>query len=525
MNKLPLADIAVIIIYFLSMIAMGVFLGRKNKNAAQFTTASGSIPGWAIGLSIFGTYLSSNTFLGVPGKAFGSNWSAFVFSLSIPIAAVIAAKYFVPFFRRTGEISAYEHLEKRFGPWARVFAVICFLLTQLGRTGTIFLGVGITLHALTGFDIRFIIVVTGLVVTLYTVLGGMEAVIWTEVVQSIIKTLGAMAVLFLVIWNIPGGISEIIQKGSEAGKFSLGSFRMDFTGETFWVILAFGVFVNLTNFGIDQNYVQRYHTAPTEKEAVKSLWISVYLYVPVSLLFFIIGSSLYAYYTSQPQMLMEVKRQVAAGMTGLTSNVQQIEALANNLTEKDVGDKIMPHFIVNKVPSGVVGLIFAAILSAAMGTISSGFNSCATIYLEDIHKRYINPTLSSRQSLKILYAGTLTVGFIATLTGIFMIGAKSILDIWWQLLGIFSGGMLGLFLLGIITKKTKSSHALIAVIAGTLIILWMTFSVYLPPHLSVFRNFLHTQMTIVGGTIMIFLVGLVTSQFSNLKLKLNALKS
>lgn len=424
MNKLPVADIAVIIVYFLSMIAMGVYLGRKNKNADQFTTASGTIPGWAIGLSIFGTYLSSNTFLGVPGKAFGGNWSAFVFSLSIPIAAMLAAKYFVPFFRKTGEISAYEHLEKRFGAWARVFAVSCFLLTQLARTGTIFLGVGITLHALTSFDMRLIILVTGFVVTVYTVLGGMEAVIWTEVVQSIIKTLGALVVLVLVVWNIPGGINEIIQKGYEAGKFSLGSFRPDFTGETFWVILLFGIFVNLTNFGIDQNYVQRYHTAPTEKEAVKSLWISVYLYVPVSLLFFIIGSSLYVYYTGQPEMLMEVKRQVAASSLGPGYDRQQIQALADTLSAAEVGDKIMPHFIVSKVPTGVVGLIFAAILSAAMGTISSGFNSCATIYLMDIHKRYINPNLSSRQSLKVLYAGTITVGIASTFTGMAMIGIK-----------------------------------------------------------------------------------------------------
>lgn len=502
------------------MIGMGIYLGRKNKNAAQFTTASGSIPGWAIGLSIFGTYLSSNTFLGVPGKAFGGNWSAFVFSLSIPIAAIIAARYFVPFFRRTGEVSAYEHLEKRFGSWARIYSVICFLLTQLARTGTIFLGVGITLHALTGFDMRLIILVTGIVVTVYTVLGGMEAVIWTEVVQSIIKTLGALIVLLLVIGNIPGGISEIIKIGSEAHKFSLGSLKPDFTTETFWVILLFGIFVNLTNFGIDQNYVQRYHTAPSEKEAAKSLWISVYLYIPVSLLFFIIGSCLYVYYTGHPEMLTEVKRQVAITRLGSVSDMQ-IQQLANKLTVSEVGDKVMPNFIVNKVPSGVVGLIFAAILSAAMGTISSGFNSCATIYLVDIHQRYINPYLSSNQSLKILYTGTIIIGIMSTVTGIAMIGIKSIIDIWWQLIGIFSGGMLGLFLLGIMTKDTKSKQALIAVLIGSLVILWMTFSVYLPQNLSQFKNFLHTQMTIVVGTLMIFTIGLIISKVSDYKLTIN----
>lgn len=154
MKQLPLLDIVVLVIYFLSMILMGMYLGRKNKSTAQFTTASGKIPGWAIGMSLFGTYLSSNTFIGNPGKAFGGNWNSFVFTLTLPIAVLIAVKFLIPFFRKTGEISAYEHFEKKFGPWARTYTVMCFLLTQLARTGTIFLGVGITLNALTGIDIQ-----------------------------------------------------------------------------------------------------------------------------------------------------------------------------------------------------------------------------------------------------------------------------------------------------------------------------------------------------------------------------------
>jgi SSS family solute:Na+ symporter len=141
MNQLPVIDLVVIVLYFLSMIAMGVYLGRKNKSMAQFTTASGKIPGWAIGISLFGTYLSSNTFIGNPGKAFGGNWNSFVFTLTLPVAVIIAVKFLIPYFRKTGEISAYEHFEKTFGAWARTYTVICFLLTQLARTGTIFLGV------------------------------------------------------------------------------------------------------------------------------------------------------------------------------------------------------------------------------------------------------------------------------------------------------------------------------------------------------------------------------------------------
>jgi SSS family solute:Na+ symporter len=186
MHNLPFIDLAVIALYMLAMVGIGFYFSRKNKNSDQFTKASGRIPGWAIGLSIYATFLSSNTFLGVPGKAFGSNWNAFVFSISMPLAAWIASKYFVPFYRSTGEISAYTHLEKRFGPWARTYAVICFLLTQFARMGSIFFGIALSLQALTGFSMQSIMIVMGICIIIYTVLGGIEAVIWTEVALLIL---------------------------------------------------------------------------------------------------------------------------------------------------------------------------------------------------------------------------------------------------------------------------------------------------------------------------------------------------
>ena len=168
-------DIMVMGCYLVGVVAFGCWFVRKSSNTASFMTAQGSLPAWAVGLSIFGTYLSSNTFLGVPGKAYSSNWNAFVFSLSLPIAAWLATRFFVPFYRESGEVSAYEHLEHRFGTWARTYAVVCYLLTQIARTGTILFGVSLALAALTGWDQFTIIVVSGLVITLYTVLGGIEA--------------------------------------------------------------------------------------------------------------------------------------------------------------------------------------------------------------------------------------------------------------------------------------------------------------------------------------------------------------
>lgn len=347
MRNLPVLDLSIIIIYLLAMVIVGLYFAKKNKSSEQFTKASGSIPGWAVGLSIYATFLSSNTFLGVPGKAFGSNWNAFVFSISMPFAAWIASKYFVPFYRKTGEISAYTHLEHRFGSWARTYTTICFLLTQLARMGSIFFGIALSLQALVGYPMSTIMTVMGICIILYTVLGGMEAVIWTEVIQGIIKTLGAFIILFLIIHEMPGGLSKVLEIGITDNKFSLGSIYPNFVESTFWVVLFYGFFINLNNFGMDQNYIQRYHTATSSREASKSLWLYVAMYVPASFLFFVIGSCLYSYYQVHPELIEGVRQQVAGERLGPTATSVQVNQLASALKPDDYGDKVMPQLMCN----------------------------------------------------------------------------------------------------------------------------------------------------------------------------------
>lgn len=509
MKHLPVLDLVIILIYLIGMVLVGIYFSRRsNGSAEQFTKASGSIPGWAIGLSIYATFLSSNTFLGVPGKAFGSNWNAFVFSLSMPLSAWVAAKYFIPFYRNSGEVSAYTHFEHRFGPWARTYAVICFLLTQLARMGSVFFGIALSLQALTGYSMSTIMIITGIIIIIYTVLGGIEAVIWTEVVQGVIKTLGAVLILYLVISNTQGGIDKIVETGLRDDKFSLGSLNLDFSSPTFWVILLYGFFINLNNFGMDQNYVQRYHTTTSANDARKSLWLCVKLYVPASLLFFVIGSCLYAYYQLNPELTDTIRMQVAAErLPG--GSLEQITQLAGTLQPSDYGDKVMPHFMVNKIPTGLVGLIVSAILSAAMSTISSGMNASATVFTEDIYKRYFSKKPSAKKEMRVLYATTFVFGVMGMFTGIAMIGVKSILDVWWELSGIFAAGMLGLFLLGIISRRTGNKEAFIATIIGILVIVWMTFPKIIPEEYAMLRSTLNKNMIIVIGTMSIFLVGVL----------------
>lgn len=512
MKSLPIIDLSIVIAYLVGMVAVGVYFSRNNTTSDQFTKASGSIPGWAIGISIYATFLSSNTFLGVPGKAFGSNWNAFVFSLSMPLAAWVAIKYFIPFYRNSGEVSAYTHLEHRFGPWARTYAVGCFLLTQLARMGSIFFGIALSLQALTGYSMATIMIVVGICIVVYTVMGGMEAVIWTEVAQGVIKTLGAFVILYLVVSGMDGGVSKIMDIGIQDDKFSLGSYAPDFTQSTFWVVLLYGFFMNLNNFGMDQNYVQRYHATTSIKEASSSIWLCVYLYLPISLVFFALGSCLYAYYQSNPELLNIVRMQVATERLP-NGSAASISQLAATLTPADYGDKVMPHFMVTQVPVGLLGVIVAAIMSAAMSTISSGMNACATVFSVDIYQRYIKRDITPKQSMRLLYIATTLFGIAGMVTGLAMIGVKSVLDIWWLLSGIFASGMLGLFLLGIISRSTKNTEALIATLIGMFVIAWMTFSNLLPTEYEHFRNPLHQNMIMVVGTLTILLGGIILTKF------------
>jgi solute:Na+ symporter, SSS family len=492
-------DITIIVTYLFIMVCIGIYFSKKNKNTEQFTTASGRIPGWALGLSFYATFLSAITFLGDPGKSFGSNWNPFVFSLSMPIAAYISTKYFVPFYRNSGEISAYTHLEHRFGPWARTYVMVCFILTQLARMGTIFYGIALTINALTGVDMKIIITISGFCVIFYTVLGGMEAIIWTEVLQAIIKTMGALLILGIIISQI--GFSEVILVGLKNNKFILGSFNFDFTTSSFWVVLLYGFFINLTNFGIDQNYIQRYHAAKNVSDAQKSIWLCVVYYLPISCLFFFIGTALYVFYLHNPQLIEVLKLQV--------SSEKNIAISA--LKPSDYGDRVLPYFMKTQIPKGLLGLLLAALLSAAMSTISSGMNSSATVFLKDIYLRYIKKEINNKTQLLVLRTATIIMGLLGIMFGISMIGVKSLLDVWWKLSGIFAGGMLGIFLMGFLFKKIVSYQAKIATIVGVFTIAFLSIKDSFPAkYQSPFDN----KMTVVIGTIAIVFIGFVLQKFS-----------
>lgn len=468
-------DIIVFLLFTGGVVAFGCSFFKKKGTSEEFTSAGRSLPGWVVGMSIFATYASSISYLGYPGKAFSGDWNAFVFSLSIPIASYFAARYFVPFYRSQDSISAYSFLENRFGPWARIYASSCYLLTQIARTGSILYLLALPMNVLLGWHIQTIIVVTSVAIVLYSMLGGMKAVIWTEAIQGIILIGGALVCMFILLFDMPGGPVQTFSIAMEDGKFSLGSFGSSLSESTFWVCLIYGIFTNLQNYGIDQSYVQRYHTAKNEKEAKFSALFGGYLFIPVSAVFFMIGTGLYAFYKVHPGILPD-----------------------------GVGaDYVFPFFIVNELPVGLTGLLIASIFAAGMSTIATSVTSSSTIILTDYYQRF-RKHAGNRERMLVLKLSSVGVGVAGILVAFAFMSVQSALDAWWALASIFSGGMLGLFLLGYISRKARNFDAVLGVVCGVILVCWIVIS-----------PFVHANLAIVFGTLLIFLVGFLSANLLN----------
>lgn len=478
-------DIIVFLAYIIGIAAFGGSFFKRNRTSSSYTVGNKDIPGWVVTMSIFATFVSSISYLALPGNAFLSNWNAFAFSLSLPIASLIAVKFFVPLYRKINSPSAYTYMEQRFGPWARIYVSLCYLLTQLMRIGTILYLLALTLNAIVGWDITTIIVLTGIVVAVYSMLGGITAVLWTDAIQGIILIAGAVICVVYILLSMPEGPGQVMDIALANNKFDLGSFDLNLTDSTFWVVLVYGVFINLQNYGIDQNYVQRYMASKSDKAAQRSALIGGLIYVPVSALFLFIGTALFAYYDAAASLPIE-------------------------LLDATKSDRIFPYFIVNALPAGLSGLLVASIFAAGMSTISTSFNSSATVFLTDYYNKYFKKDATDKEGMKVLYIASGIISVLGIAIAIAMINVKSALDAWWGLASIFSGGMLGLFLLGVLSKSKNVIGAIAGTIAGILVILWLSLSKMLFGEDAVGNSF-HTYLTIVFGTIVIFLVGFLIS--------------
>ena len=446
-------DIGILLLYALVLIAMGVHYSRKSRTAEQFMVADRTIPAWAAGLAVMSAYTSSISYIATPGKAFDANWHPIIFSLCIVPIAWVVTKYVVPYYRKQRLISVYSFLEERLGLWGRLYAALSFLLYMIGRVAVILYLASLLLSIFVPWDIGLVIIAIGLITIVYTLLGGMEAVIWTDVMQSAIMIAGILFCAVTLTLEVFSGPEPLIQTAWEEQKFSLGSSELSLYSRTIWVMIIYGITENLRNLMTDQNYVQKYSSVPTERDARRSIWIAMLIYIPLTAVFLYIGTTLFAFYSPEGH------------------------ALGPEITK---GDQVFPYFIATQLPAGLKGLIVAAILAAAMSTVDSALNCSATVLLLDFYKRYVKPETGEKAGLVFLRLATVAWGVIGTGFALLMIQAGSALDVWWQISGIFGGGILGLFLLSWLRVRLKLWQGLVSIGISIAVISWGTFARNLP---------------------------------------------
>ena len=466
------ANWLVLTAYMVVLVGIGFHFSRKNKSAEDYFVAGKRVVWWAAGLSIFSTMLSAITYLSLPAKAYANNWTWFIFNMTIPIMAPIIIFCFLPFYRRLGITSIYEFLEMRFDSGLRKLGSASFAIFQLARMGIVILLPALALSAVTGWDVKYCIIAMGILSTIYTVLGGIEAVIWTDVIQTIVLVGGALVAFIIIIGEVDGGFSTIIESANQQSKFEMIKTDWKFINglDTIWVIIIGGIFAQILSYGTDQAVVQRYLTTSTEKEAAKAIWTNAILSVPVSVLFFGVGTALFVYYQQQP------------------TNLDPISKI----------DQIFPYFILQQMPAGLAGLVIAGVFAAAMSSLDSSMHSISTAFTTD----FLSNGKDSETILRTAKRLTLILGILGTISALYIASqdSKNLWDTLMGYVGLILGTLGGLFTLAIFTNRTSSIHAWIGVIAAVLALYFFKF-----------HTDLHLLMIGAVGTISCFLTGWVAS--------------
>lgn len=472
-------DLIIFLLFTVGTIVFGYMFGRKKQSSDEFTRGGGKVPGWVVGLSIFASFCSSISFLGYCSSAFMGNWNAFVFTLSILPAGLLAMWYFVPFYRSLGSISAYSYFEKRFGRWARLYASVFYLFTQVCRSGAILFLLAVPMNVLMGWNIPIVVTVTGLGIILYSQKGGLKSVIWTEALQGAILIGGAVICLVVLLMGMPEGPSQAIEICQAHNKFSLGSFDGSLVESTFWVCLIYGMFTNLNNFAIDQSYTQRYCAAPSLGEARKSAFWGSLLTIPVNIVLFLIGSFLFAFYYIHPESLPEGTK----------------------------SDFVFPYFIIHEMPVGLVGLLIASIFCAGMSTVATSVTSSGTIVLTDFYSHFF-PDASDDRKVLVLRLASVAVGVLGIGVALCFLLVDNALDAWWALSSVCSGGVLGMFLLAYLCPKAKKEHVIPGVIIGVAALILIALQTKLTEWMDI-PQFVHINLSIVISTLIIFFIGFI----------------
>lgn len=440
-----IVDYLIIALTLIVSIGVGFWFSKRQKNTKNYFTAGGSIPSWAIGMSILATLISSITFLAYPGEGYSSNWIRLVQGLMVPIVLVAIIGFVVPLFRRVIGLSTYEYFEKRFGYFARLYTSVSFTLTHFSKMGTVFFLIALPLSKMIGLDTATVIWIIGAAVIILTMLGGIEAVIWLDVIQGFLLIVGGVISLGILLFSPEGGPMAVWDVAMENGKIGFGPFDWDFVHLTFWVMALNGIFYAIQKYGTDQTIVQRYLTAKSDKDAIRASMIGVLLSVPVWAMFMFIGTALFSYYQITGELLPE--------------GIKAVD--------------IFPHFIMTKLPVGVVGLVLSALIAAAISSLDSDLNCLSAVLMEDYFIR-IKPNSSEKTRLFMSKLFILIAGLGAIAVAMFYVnaGSEGVLGTVFTLYSIFSGGIAGMFLLGIFVPRANRKGLYWGIGASILFTAW-----------------------------------------------------
>ena len=465
--KITLIDFFIIALYFAFTMAVGYFCGRGNKSTNQYFLAGGSFSGLVIGISFVGTLISSVTFIGIPADSFKTAWLRFVPNLAIPIVALMAARFFVPFFRRGTITSAYEYLALRFDGSVSFYAACAYIVTLLLRTSMIAYLLALLLGEIIGWGFYTSLLAIVGFTAVYTTKGGFTAVIWTDVIQTFVLVAAALACLVFIACSVPGGLGTIFTEALAHHKLSfahdydpataaLAPVAAGFSlSEKTALMLLLAGFVQYISVQLNQESVQRWCSAKSANDAKKSLYYMAAGCLPVWAFFQFLGTAIFVFFLYHPDA-------VAAGV----------------LAGARKAESIMPYFISNHMPAGLKGLVIAGALAAAMSTLSSCINTTSMVLVRDIYHKLRRTPASDRHDLVLAKRLSIVIALmmIGGSIAIYLADTVTLTDMMLTLTAIIASGVPGIFLAGMLTRRASLRGAWAGLAASMFFVLWVKLS-------------------------------------------------
>ena len=504
--------------YLTYVVVDGVRRSRGTDEIQGYFLANRSLPWWAVGLSVMATQLSAVTMIGTTGQGATDGLRFVQFYFGLPLAMVILGVTLVPFLRGAGVYTAYEYLERRFGPGTRTLTALLFLLSRGMSCGVIIAAPAVVFSAVFGWPLIWCVALIGIPTVAYTMLGGIQAVTWADVKQMILIVFALLAVVVVLIVQMPVSPGEALHIAGATGRLKVFDFSFNLSETyTFWSGLIGGTFLMLSYFGTDQSQVQRYLAAKSVNAARTSLLMSAYWKIPLQALVLLVGVMVFVYYQFSPAPLLynpahesavvdargaeyqalqdrygeawelregaarhaadRAAAQEAAAQEAMNdflareADVQLIRTEALSMAEEVTGEPsrdvnyIIPRFVLGELPIGLAGLFIAAIIAAAMSSISSELNSLSTTSIIDFYRRWFRPEASDAHYLKVSKVATAFWGVFACFVAVYAVSLGSLIEVVNRFGSFFYGSILGVFLLAMVSRA-RGIGAFFGLIAG-----------------------------------------------------------